>query len=120
MTHYAFEKLKVWQHARELVKLVYHITDGYPVEEKYGLARQLRRSAVSICSNIAEGSTRKSRKDKARFYEVAYGSLIELLNQLIISNDLNLVTEEHLIKGRNSIDEIGRMLGALHKSTFAS
>lgn len=85
---YSFERLEVWQKSGKLVEQVYHYTRQFPVEEKYGLANQLRRASVSVSSNIAEGSARWSKKDKARFHELAYGSLIEVLNQLILSNDL--------------------------------
>ena len=80
---YAFEKLDVWQKSRLLVKEVYKLTTHFPAEERYGLTSQLRRASVSVSSNIAEGSTRWGKWDKARFYEVAYGSLIEVMNQLI-------------------------------------
>lgn len=72
---YGFEKLEVWQKSRLLVKKVYMITKTFLTEEKYGITSQLRRAYISISSNIAEGSTRWSKKDKARFYEVAYGAL---------------------------------------------
>jgi four helix bundle protein len=114
---YSFEKLKVWHQARLLAVLVYQITEPFPGSEKYGLVRQLRRSAVSVCSNIAEGSTRKSLEDKGRFYEVAYGSLIELLNQLILSNDLGFLSSSDLDEARIMVESVTRMLNALHDST---
>jgi len=93
------------------------ITGTFPAEEKFGLTSQLRRACVSISSNIAEGSTRWSKKDKARFYEMAYGSLIEVLNQLILAHDLGFLTKEELDELRALVDEVSRMLDALHKST---
>ena len=113
---YAFEKLEVWQKSRSLVKIVYRVTKGFPAEERYGLTSQLRRAAVSVSSNIAEGSTRWGKRDKARFYEIAYGSLIEVMNQLIISTDLGFMNEEELDVMKPQIAEISRMLGALYKS----
>jgi len=80
---YAFEKLEVWQKSRSLVKKIYDVTSRFPIEEKYALTIQLRRASISVSSNIAEGSTRWGKRDKARFYEIAYGSLIEVMNQLV-------------------------------------
>lgn len=114
---YAFEKLEVWQRSRQLVKKIYIITRLFPSEEKFGLISQLRRASLSVSSNIAEGSTRWSKKEKARFYKIAYGSLIEVLNQLILSNDLEFLNEEELNMLRPEIDEVGRMINALYKAT---
>ena len=116
MKIYSFEKLLVWQQARVLSKEIYLITKSFPDEEKFGLTSQLRRAAVSICSNIAEGSSRNSYKDKARFTEIAYGSLMEVLNQLILSSDLEYINKkEHEIL-RTLIEEISNMLNGLRKS----
>jgi four helix bundle protein len=70
-----------------------------------------------VSSNIAEGSTRKSRKDQARFYEIAFRSLMEVLNQLILAHDLEYLPEREVVGARDQIDEIGRMLNALYQST---
>lgn len=75
---FSFEKLEVWQMARKLAVRIYKQTQSFPNEEKYGLTSQIRRSALSIGSNIAEGSTRASAKDQAHFTTVAYGSLMEV------------------------------------------
>ncbi|HYX05180.1 MAG TPA: four helix bundle protein [Bacteroidales bacterium] len=117
---YAFEKLDVWQKSRFLTKEIYSLTRTFPDEERYGLVSQLRRAVISVCSNIAEGSTRQSNKDKARFYELAYGSLIEILNQLIITADLSLIKEETLLSLRPSIEELTRMVNALSMATRRS
>ncbi len=114
---YSFENLEVWQMSRELVKEIYQLTSTFPKDEKYGLTSQLRRASVSVSSNIAEGSTRWSKKDQSRFYEIAFGSLIEVLNQLILSTDLEFLQETQLTEIRTKIDQTGRMLNALHKST---
>lgn len=114
---YAFEKLEVWQKSRVLVKEIYSVTKSFPADERFGLTSQLRRAAVSISSNIAEGSTRLSSRDKSRFYEIAYGSLIETINQLILSADLQFLNPDDLTKLRVQTDEVSRMLLALHKST---
>ncbi|MFA5973967.1 MAG: four helix bundle protein [Lentimicrobiaceae bacterium] len=115
--NYAFENLEVWQKSRKLVKSVYQLTGTFPNEEKFGLTSQLRRASISVSSNIAEGSTRWSRKDQARFYEIAFGSLIEVLNQIILSNDLNFLSGDSLKNIRVDIDSIGRMLNSLYQST---
>lgn len=114
---YAFENLDVWQKSRELVKFIYKLTFSFPTEEKFGLTSQMRRASVSVSSNIAEGSTRWGHKDQARFYEIAFGSLIEGLNQAILSNDLGFMDEDSLIKLRVDTDTIGRMLNSLYNST---
>jgi four helix bundle protein len=102
--------LEVWQESRELVKDIYVATYHFPPQEKFGLTSQLRRAAISISSNIAEGSSRRSQKDQARFYEIAYGSLIEVLNQLILAQDLEYLNPDRLEAIRPKIDRIGRML----------
>lgn len=113
---YAFEKLDVWQKSRLLVKEIYKLTKHFPVEERYGLTSQLRRASVSVSSNIAEGSTRWGKRDKARFYEVAYGSLVEVMNQLILSTDLGFMDEAELTRLKPQVKEISRMLDALYKT----
>lgn len=114
---YSFESLEVWQTSRELVKDIYQVTSTFPQDEKFGLTSQLRRASISVSSNIAEGSTRWSKKDQSRFYEIAFGSLIEVLNQLILSTDLKFLQENQLTTLRAKTDHIGRMLNALYKST---
>ena len=114
---YSFEKLEVWQMSRELVKKVYIITSLFPADEKFGLTSQMRRAAISVSSSIADGSSRWGKNDKARFYEIAYGSLIEILTQLILAGDLGYIDLDEIEKNRPKIDSIGRMLDALRKST---
>jgi len=87
---FSFEKLIAWQDAKELAKTIYRETKSFPVDEKYGLTQQIRRAAMSVCANIAEGSTRSTPKDQAHFTTIAYGSLIELLNHLIIAKRIKL------------------------------
>jgi len=69
---YSFEKLDIWKKSRILVKDIYRITNTFPPEEKFGLTNQIRRAIISVSSNIAEGSTRQTEKEKARFYEIAF------------------------------------------------
>jgi len=114
---YSFENLEVWQKSRNLVISVYKITAGFPLDEKFGLSSQLRRAAISVSSNIAEGSTRWSKSDQARFYQIAFGSLMEVLNQLILASDLGFFDTQMLSEIRIEIESIGRMLNSLHQST---
>lgn len=116
MKIYSFEKLNVWQKARNLSTSIYKITKVFPKDEIFGLTSQMRRCSISISSNIAEGTGRHSSKDKARFSEIAYSSALELLNQIIISNDLEFISNEDYTKIRAEIDEITTMLDALYKS----
>lgn len=116
MRQYPFEKLDVWRRAQELVKLIYMTTGDFPTVEKFGLAQQMRRAAVSVASNIAEGSARKSLKDQSRFTVIAYGSLMEVLNQLIIAKDLGYLEEADYVNNRNLIEEISNKLNSLNNS----
>lgn len=116
MDRFNFEKLKVWEYSRCLVKDIYYITACYPLEEKFGLTSQIRRAAVSVSSNIAEGAGRTSIKDKLRFYEMAYGSLTEVINQIILSVDLGFATEEDLKAIYPKAQEIGKMLSGMRNS----
>ncbi|TLX73230.1 four helix bundle protein [Labilibacter sediminis] len=115
MYQYNFEKLEIWQLSRQLVKNIYSITQHFPEEEKFGLTSQLRRAAVSISSNIAEGNGRHSNKDKARFIEMAFSSLLEVINQLILSNDLGFINNNVLIELRKEITELSNKINAFHK-----
>ena len=116
MKTYSFEKLLVWQKSRGLAVTIYKLTKNYPKDEIFGMTSQMRRCCISISSNIAEGSGRHTNKDKARFTEIAYGSALELLNQLIISVDLEYASEENYLIIRTQIEEITLMLDALHKA----
>ena len=77
---FSFEKLEVWIESKEFTKQIYAITSKFPDTEKFGLISQIRRASISIASNIAEGSARKSFKDKAHFSTIAFGSAVEVLN----------------------------------------
>ena len=96
------------------------MTKLFPDHEKFGIVNQMRRAAVSVSSNIAEGSSRTSNKDQAHFYQLAYSSLMELLNQAIISNDLEYFPEESLNEIRTKIEKIANMLNALRKKQLKS
>lgn len=113
MKIYSFEKLEVWQDSIELVKLIYSITDSFPSEEKFGLTSQLRRASISVSSNLAEGTSRKTQKDKAHFTTISFSSAMEILNQLIIGKDLEFISDNDYILARNKIEKITNMLNAL-------
>ena len=110
---YSFEKLEVWNEAKELAKSIYSLTSKFPDTEKFGLVNQLRRASVSICSNIAEGSARNSYKDKAHFTTIAFSSAVEVLNQLIISFELHFISENDYLKLRYDIESVTNKLNAL-------
>jgi len=93
---FSFERLRSWQKARELSLKVYRLTEVFPSNERYSLTSQIRRCAISIAANLAEGSGRKSPKDQAHFTTIAYGSMMELLSHLSIASDLNYLTTEEL------------------------
>jgi len=110
---YSFEKLEVWQLSKELTKEIYRISNTFPRNEQYGIISQIRRASFSITNNLAEGNSRNSIKDKTRFLEIAFGSLMEVLNILIIVNELEFITNESLTDFRKKINEIGNKLNAL-------
>lgn len=118
MKTYSFEKLEVWKESKALAIVVYRATEDFPKEERYGLISQMRRSSISIPSNIAEGTSRYSARDQIRFYELAYGSLMELLNQILISYELEFVFESTVSDLRNRIDSIAMKLSKLRKSAL--
>ena len=99
---------------------VYKVSLLLPIDEKFNLIHQIKKCAVSIPSNIAEGSARFSGQDQARFYEIAYGSLMELLNQLIISVDLEYLTVVSLDKFRSGINELSYSLTSLRSEALKS
>ncbi|WP_026713418.1 four helix bundle protein [Flavobacterium daejeonense] len=110
---YSFEKLEVWIEAKDFSKMIYQITSKFPETEKYNLISQLRRASVSIASNIAEGSARKTFKDKAHFTTIAFGSSVEVLNQLIISYELNFISEVDYLDLRKNLESITNKLNSL-------
>lgn len=113
MYTYSFEKLEVWNESKEFTKSIYTITTTFPDQEKFGLVSQLRRASVSICSNIAEGSARNTYKDKAHFTTMAFSSAIEVINQLILSFEMNFISEEVYSKLRLELESITNKLNGL-------
>ena len=88
----SFTDLVAWQESHKLVLHIYQVTEKFPVSERYGLTSQMRRAAVSISSNIAEGFSRRSPKEKEYFYSMSHGSLTEIQNQLFIARDVSYVS----------------------------
>ena len=113
---YSFEKLRVWQAARELAKQVYLATVNFPRREIYGLTSQCNRAPVSVAANLAEGVSRQSRKDQAHFSEIAYGSLTELACLLILARDVGVLSGSCEVDLRSSIERVSAQLNALHRS----
>lgn len=111
-----FKELKVWQKSVELSTRIYQITTGFPKDELYGLSSQLRRTAVSIPSNIAEGSGRGSNKDFSHFLSISLGSAFEMETQVIIAEKLFMIKQENAIEIINEITEIQKMIRGLQKS----
>lgn len=89
----SFTDLYAWQESHKLVLMVYKLTRSFPKEETFGLISQMRRCVISITSNIAEGFSRRSYKEKVQFYSMAQGSLTELQNQLLVARDTGLITK---------------------------
>ena len=116
MKTYSFEKLNAWQESRLLVKSIYNMTQFFPKEEVFGLVSQIKRSVVSVASNVAEGSGRKTVADQSHFYRMSYSSLMEVLNQIILANDLEYITNEQLIEIREQIDKTAKLIAGLVKS----
>ncbi len=110
---FSFEKLEVWVESKEFSKAIYSVTEDFPENEKFGLISQLHRASISICSNIAEGSTRKTFKEKAHFSTIAFGSAVEVLNQLILSYELNFLPEKKYILLRKQLESITNKLNSL-------
>lgn len=116
MYKFSFEKLEVWKCSVDLTKSVYDITNSFPENEKFGLVSQLRRASISVASNLAEGTSRITNKDKAYFTTMSYSSLMEVLNQLIIAKELNYILEDNYKKLREIIGKVSNMLNALRKA----
>jgi four helix bundle protein len=115
-----FEKLDVWQEAIQLADLVYKFTGNFPSEERFGLTNQMRRAAISVSSNIAEGSSRGSRADFSRFVEIATGSRFEVVSQATISRTQNLIDESAYKRIYASAEKQSRMLSGLRTSLLDS
>jgi len=113
MKEFSFEKLDVWKDAKDFVVKIYQLTEVYPNDEKFGLISQIRRASLSVTNNISEGTSRCSSKEKIRFIEIAFSSLMEVLNCLIISKELNLIDEKIFLELRLDIGKISNKLNSL-------
>ncbi len=111
-----FEKLEVWRKAIEFADQIYILTRSFPDSERFGLANQMRRAAVSISSNIAEGSSRSSKSDFARFIQIAAGSVFEVVSQATISKRQGFLSEEAFARLYAAAEEQSKMLSGLKKS----
>ena len=113
---FSFEKLDVYQKARELIKDIYLLQNSFPKEERYALGDQVRRAATSIAANLAEGSGRQSMKEKVHFVEIAYGSMTEVFCELQTACDLGYIKEEQLDVLRPQFTDIAKMLSGLRNT----
>jgi four helix bundle protein len=113
----SFSDLIVWKKGHNLVLLVYKYTEDFPKREWFGLADQIRRAVVSITSNIAEGFSRQSQKEKMQFFSIAKGSLTEVQNQILIAKDVGYLKEEQFNELSSLGCEVSKLLTLLLKST---
>lgn len=111
---FSFENLTVWQRAMDLVDAVYDLTEAWPRRELFGLTNQVRRAAVSIPSNIAEGQGRKSDTEFARFLTISLGSLMEVRTQILIGVRRRYSAAEHIESASALANEVGKMLNGLY------
>ena len=115
-----FEKLDVWQKAIDFDNLIYNETRTFPSEERFGLTNQVRRASVSISSNIAEGASRSSRTDFARFAEIAAGSVFEAASQTSITRPQSFLSGDQFARIYTDAEELSRMLSGLRKTLLST
>jgi four helix bundle protein len=113
-----FTELKVWQRGHSLVLVVYRLSVGFPLAERYGLLSQLRRAALSIPTNIAEGSKRVGRQEYARFLNIAEASLAETEYLLMVSRDLGYITPQQAVAVFQDVSELAKMLHGLREKVY--
>lgn len=106
----SYTELNTWKESRALVRLIYELADHFPKEELYGISLQIKRSAISVPSNIAEGVGRQTPKDSIRFFYISRGSLYELETQLYLSFDLNFISEIELKSTLEQITIVNKLL----------
>lgn len=116
MASFGFERLEVWKKAIGFADLVYDITESFPRAERFGLTSQLRRAAVSVSSNIAEGSGRGSPKEFSRFVEIAFGSTCEVVSQMHFACRRRFATAADVDRIKSSAEELGKMMSGLRAS----
>jgi four helix bundle protein len=115
-----FQKLDVWRKAIDFADLIYNKTRAFPSDERFGLTNQLRRAGVSISSNIAEGSSRSSKSDFARFVEIATGSVFEVVSQAFIAQRQSFLSEDQFREIYIYAEELSRMVSGLRKSLLST
>ena len=111
-----FEKLDAWQLAIDFAELIYRITKEFPSDERFGLTSQLRRAAVSISSNLAEGNGRGTTKDFAHFIQIAFGSLMECVSQVTIANRQRYIPDADYRNVYEAAERLGKVLSGLRRS----
>ncbi len=111
----SFADLYAWQEGHKLVLLIYKNAKNFPKEEMFGLTSQMKRASVSITSNIAEGFSRNTSKDKVQFYSIAHGSLTELQNQLIIARDIKYLDKENFSKIAQQTIRVSKLISGLKR-----
>lgn len=111
-----YKDLIVWQKSIQLVNIIYSLTKSFPDDEKFGIINQLRRAAISIASNIAEGFGRKTQKDRLQFFVIAYGSALEIETQLHISKELGFGNKKSIEEAESILTEILKMLNKMTSS----
>ena len=117
---YNYKNLEVYKESKALVVVIYGMIKQFPNEEQYALCNQLRRAVISIPSNIAEGSGRTSAKDQAHFFEMAYGSLMEISCQIDIAFDLGYISQDELNQVEEKVGTIPALLSGLRKKCLNS
>lgn len=113
-----FEKLETWQKAISFADMVYDLTRNFPADERFGLTNQMRRAAVSVSSNLAEGTARNSKQDCARFPEIATGSLFEVVSQSYIGRRQGFLPDSDFQQLYIAAEEQGKMLSGLRRSVL--
>ena len=116
MEQFAYRNLIAYQKGKEVVMQTYRLLKKFPREEQYALCDQLRRASTSITSNIAEGITRHSSKDRSHFLEISYGSLMEVSSQMDVACDLGYIKSEELKETDSLVDETARLISGLQRS----
>ena len=117
---YSYKNLDVYKESKALVKMVYGLLKQFPKEEQYALCDQLRRSVISVPSNVAEGSGRTSMKDQAHFIEMAYGSLMEVECQIDIAYDLSYISQDNINRVEELIGVVAALLSGLRNKYLSS
>jgi four helix bundle protein len=112
---FRFRKLEIWRKSADFAGVVYEATEAFPRKEQFGLTSQLRRAAVSISANIAEGSSRSSDRDFSRFIEIAFGSLCETLSHAHVARGQEFLSEDQYLGINRAAEELGRMLSAFRE-----